>query len=181
MQNSNFIRIDSEHYLSPPTEKDIPALVKYLNDKDIFDRTLMIPFPYTEEAANWFIGYSEHLRNQFGHDLNMMIRQNDGSVIGGIGYHGKNNVPPLAHKDEIGYWIGKPFEGKGIMTKALAAMVEYGFNTRRLVRIEAPVYAHNIGSQKVLLKCGFKEEGYLPKAYFKNGIFQDGKLFALVR
>ena len=181
MMNQSVIRLDSEYYLSPPTEMDIPALVKFLNDKAIFDRTLMIPFPYTEEAGKWFISYCEHLRNQFGHDLNMAIRQKDGSLIGVCGFHGKNNIPPLAYKDEIGYWIGKPFWGKGIMTRALAAMVEYGFTVRGLMRIEAPVYAHNIASQKVLLKCGFKEEGYMPKAYFKNGVFQDGKLFALVR
>lgn len=175
------IRISEEYYFSPLTEADVPALVLYLNEKEIHDRTLMIPYPYTEEAGKWFVGFSEQLYKQFGHDLNFAIRKNNGELIGVIGFHGKNNMHPIAHKDEIGYWIAKPFWGKGIMTQALNAMIGYGIQVRGLSRFEAPVYAGNIASQKVLLKCGFKEEGHMPKAYFKNGIFQDGKLFALVK
>lgn len=175
------LRISEEYYFSPLTEADLPALVLHLNEKEIFDRTLMIPYPYTEEAGKWFIGFSEQLYKQFGHDLNFAIRDPNGNLIGVAGFHGKNNFPVLAHKDEVGYWIAKPYWGKGIMTQALSVLIEYGSNVRGICRFEAPVYADNIASQKVLLKCGFKEEGYMSKAYFKNGIYQDGKLFALVK
>jgi RimJ/RimL family protein N-acetyltransferase len=56
---------------------------------------------------------------------------------------------------EVGYWIGKEYWGKGVATKALAAFLNY-------VKIR-PLYAHvakhNIGSRRVLEKCGFKVTG----------------------
>lgn len=172
--------INDDYFFSPPEEKDVPALVEYLNDKEIHDRTLMIPHPYTKDAAEWFISFCGQLRRQFGHDLNLAIRNRSGALVGVVGFHGKNTIPPQAHRDEIGYWIARPLWGKGIMSAAIPVLVEYGRSVRGISRFEAPVYSGNIASQKVLLKCGFREEGTMRKAYFKNGEFRDGKLFALV-
>ena len=60
---------------------------------------------------------------------------------------------------EVGYWVGKEFWGKGIATKALAEFLNQ-VKTRPLV---AHVAKHNIGSRRVLEKCGFtliKEDKY---------------------
>lgn len=58
-------------------------------------------------------------------------------------------------QQEIGYWLGREYWGKGIATKALAAFLNH-------VK-ERPLYAHvakhNIGSRRVLEKCGFKIHG----------------------
>jgi RimJ/RimL family protein N-acetyltransferase len=56
---------------------------------------------------------------------------------------------------EVGYWIGKEFWGKGIATQALAEYVSI-VKARPLF---AHVARHNIGSQRVLEKCGFKVIG----------------------
>jgi RimJ/RimL family protein N-acetyltransferase len=66
---------------------------------------------------------------------------------------------------EVGYWVGKEFWGKGIATKALTEFLNQ-VKTRPLV---AHVAKHNIGSRRVLEKCGFtfiKEDKY----YNANGV-----------
>ena|SRR5688572_15413453 len=57
----------------------------------------------------------------------------------------------MSGKREVGYWIGKEYWGKGIATKALAAFLDY-VKTRPLY---AHVAKHNVGSRRVLEKCGF--------------------------
>lgn len=61
----------------------------------------------------------------------------------------------MSGKREVGYWIGKEYWGKGIATKALAALLD-------IVKMR-PLYAHvakhNIGSRRVLEKCGFTVVG----------------------
>jgi RimJ/RimL family protein N-acetyltransferase len=56
---------------------------------------------------------------------------------------------------EVGYWVGKEFWGKGLMTQALAEYISI-VKTRPLM---AHVARHNIGSRRVLEKCGFKVVG----------------------
>lgn len=175
------IALGNGYFLSPPNEDDIPGLILYLNDPYIFERTLMLPSNYGVEDAKRFLDSCKTQEEAFGHPLNFSIRDQGGKVVGGIGFHGKNGTPGLAHRDEIGYWMAKPFRGKGIMTCAIQKCVEYGFDTRNLLRIEAPVYSFNLESEAVLVRCGFTQEGYLRKAYFRNNIYHDAKFYAILK
>lgn len=175
------LALSNGYFMSPHTEADIPALVRHLNDPYIFARTLMLPADYEEADARRFLEICANHVAQFGHDLHFSIRNPQGETIGGCGYHGKNNVPGLAHRDEIGYWLATEYRGKGIMTEAVKAICEYGFTIRKLVRIEAPVYSFNLESEAVLKKCGFEYEGYWKKAFLRNEEYHDAKFYALVR
>lgn len=140
----------------------------------------MIPYPYKESDAKWFLKFCTDTDKSFGHHLNFAIRNSKNELIGVAGFHGKNIYPPIAHKDEVGYWVAKPFWKLGIMSAALPVLIQYGRQVRGIKRFEAPIYASNIASENLLRKCGFKEEGYFRNAYFKNGEFRDGKMFGLV-
>ena len=59
----------------------------------------------------------------------------------------------------LGYWLGQKYWGKGIMTKAARAVVNFGFIKLDLHKIKVEHFEENIGSQKVIEKCGFKKEG----------------------
>ncbi|MGB5228245.1 MAG: GNAT family protein, partial [Eudoraea sp.] len=74
---------------------------------------------------------------------------------------------------EIGYWIGEPYWGKGIATKAIKLITKYGFEDLKLVRIYAGVFEFNMVSMKVLENNGYKKEGVFKKAVFKNSNFFD--------
>lgn len=168
-------------YISLPKSQDVAEYVRHLNNAYIFQRTLMLPENYSEKDAVWFLNHCAEKQIEFGHPLNFAIRNDAGVLIGGCGFHGKNKIAGIAHRDEIGYWLSEEYRGKGIMTSAVRFLLQYGFEIRELIRIEAPVYAFNIESQKVLLRCGFTEEGYLRKAYFRNGEYHDAKLYAITR
>jgi RimJ/RimL family protein N-acetyltransferase len=62
-------------------------------------------------------------------------------------------------KGEIGYYLGSEFTGKGYMIKAVATLTEFAFKNLGYKEIYGKVHKDNIGSQKVLLKSGFSENG----------------------
>jgi RimJ/RimL family protein N-acetyltransferase len=174
------IKINEMFYLSHnPTEKDIDALFKNLNDIDIYNGTLRIPFPYTISDAELYISGCYKQKEEFGKPMKWQVRNNDGLLCGSIALlnnHGKDS-----HKDEIGYWIGKAYRNKGLMTDTIKAFSNLVFQYYGMVRLEATIYSYNIASQRVVEKCGFNYEGTLKKAYFKDGKYIDGKLYALVK
>lgn len=175
------IELTDGYYLSPPNEADIHAFVQHLNDPYIFARTLMLPANYAEKDARFFLTLCQSHLEIFGHPLHFSIRNPQGETIGGCGFHGKNTVPGLAHRDEIGYWLATEYRGKGLMTQTVNRIVEYGWNTRNLLRIEAPVYSFNKESAAVLERNGFTNEGLAKKAYFRNGEYHDAILYAIVK
>jgi ribosomal-protein-alanine N-acetyltransferase len=81
----------------------------------------------------------------------------------------------------IGYWMGARYAGKGYMTAAVRAVIEYGFDTLQLNRIEAACLPHNAASVRLLEKVGFTREGYARKYLCIDGRWQDHILFGLVR
>ena len=100
------------------------------------------------------------------------------TLIGGITLgHIRYGVAMNGH---IGYWMGEPHAGKGLMQDAVLTLVDYAFNTLRLHRLEAACIPGNERSIRVLEKTGFRREGLL-KSYLKiNGEWQDHLLFARI-
>lgn len=174
------IIIDNDYYLmSGPKVSDIDDFVFHLNDIGIYNGTLKIPFPYTKSDAEFYLQQYETRKKEFGHPMNWQIRTKEGRVIGGISLHGQYGKD--SHKDEIGYWIGRTFWNKGIMTKALLAFAKLVGDQLGVIRLEATIFNYNASSIRVVEKCGFIYEGTLKKAYFKDGKYIDGKLYALVK
>lgn len=77
-----------------------------------------------------------------------------------IGMIGFNSFVP-GHKGVLVFALVQEYWGKGYMTEAIAAVLEYGFTTLELKRIEAEVLPGNKASEKVLTKTGFRHEGLL--------------------
>ena len=82
---------------------------------------------------------------------------------------------------ELGYWIGKEYWNKGIISKAIVQMIDFGFNTYDITRIFAKTFGTNVASQKVLEKTGFKLEARIDKLVYKNNEFQDELIYAVRR
>jgi ribosomal-protein-serine acetyltransferase len=80
----------------------------------------------------------------------------DGQWIGGIGFSsfGTND-----RKTSIGYWLAQDFQGKGIMTDCVRALVNFGFEQLNLNRIVIRCAVENTKSRAIPLRLGFKEEG----------------------
>lgn len=97
-------------------------------------------------------------------------------IIGSCGYTQKQ-----LNSAEVGYELAKPYWRKGIMTEALIAIINFGFQNMDLNRIEALVMLDNIASINLLKKMGFIEEGLLREYGFWKGGFHDLKIFSLLK
>lgn len=81
----------------------------------------------------------------------------------------------------LGYWMGAPYAGKGLMSASVRAVAEYAFDTLHLNRLEAACLPHNTASIRLLEKVGFTREGYARKYLRIDGRWRDHILFGLVR
>ena len=99
-------------------------------------------------------------------------------LVGGISL--SNIRRGAAQTGTIGYWMGKPYAGQGIMFDALQCVIPYAFNTLRLHRLEAACIPGNKRSVRLLEKAGFEREGLLRSYLRINGLWQDHCLFARI-
>lgn len=68
---------------------------------------------------------------------------------------------PAFERAELGFWLGLPYWGRGIVTEAAEAMLRFGFYELDLHRINSQHLSHNPASGKVMQKLGMKYEGCL--------------------
>lgn len=144
------------------------------NNKKIWDNVRdAFGHPYTEKNAEEFIKRQDNsdMEKVFAIDYN-------GELCGLVGLILQKDV--YRKSAEIGYWIGEPFWGKGIATKAVELITEYAFDELKLIRIFAGAFEYNVGSMKVLEKNGFQKEGISKKMVFKNEkIWDEHKYYLL--
>jgi ribosomal-protein-alanine N-acetyltransferase len=74
---------------------------------------------------------------------------------------------------ELGYWIGKPYWGRGYATEAAAAVLDFAFGPLALHRVEATHFTRNPASGRVMEKLGMRLEGVFRDAHRKWGRYED--------
>jgi [ribosomal protein S5]-alanine N-acetyltransferase len=168
------IKVDENIQLDKITMEDKYSLIKYINHPTIYRNTLTIPYPYTENDADWWIMFVHLKEREEGKLTNWTIRMN-GELIGGLGLLLK--YPEVPGRDEFGYWLGEPFWNKGIMTKVVKAFSDFCFKELKYLQLEAPVFHYNNASAKVLTKAGFKFIMDIHNKYQKDGRYEDAKLY----
>ena len=173
------ILVNSEVHLSEFRLSDRCAIVALLNDQDIYDLTLRIPFPYSETDADAFLARVAKATEQQGQPAHFAIRTGDDSLIGGCGFDGFQ--VGKSHRAEVGYWLAKSWWGQGIMTAVVQRLCQHAFDEFGLAKITAHVFTGNRASARVLEKCGFVQEGLLRKHFFKDDKLIDARLFALLQ
>lgn len=81
----------------------------------------------------------------------------------------------------LGYWMGRDFAGRGLMSEAVGTVIPFAFDTLGLHRIHAAFLPANTASRRVLEKNGFREEGYAENYLQIDGKWCDHVLFGLTR
>ncbi len=109
----------------------------------------------------------------------LIFRRIDDVLLGGITL--SNLRRGVAQSATLGYWIGVPHGNQGYMTDSLAAILEFAFSRIGLHRIEAACLTANEASRRLLLRSGFREEGYAREYLRISGRWQDHQLFAILR
>ncbi|MDZ4768720.1 MAG: GNAT family protein [Chloroflexota bacterium] len=85
------------------------------------------------------------------------------------------------HHAEIGYDLSVSHWGQGIMSEALLPVLDYGFDTLDLHRIEARLTPENSASSRLLERLGFSHEGTLKERFYSHGRFWDDAFYGLLR
>jgi len=171
------LQVDDRIQLSAFRRSDKAALLEHLNEKEIYDCTLRIPYPYTEVHAEEWLARAEILDRREGPKTGWAIRNEAGLLIGGIRF--EDVEIGKTHRAEIGYWLAKPYWGQGIMTAVVKKACEFAFSELGLAKITAQVFAFNTASARE--KCGFGMEGYLKKHCWKDERPIDIRAYALLR
>jgi ribosomal-protein-alanine N-acetyltransferase len=100
-------------------------------------------------------------------------------LVGGITL--SNVRRGVAQASSVGYWMGAPYAGQGLMSRALRVLIPFSFNNLRLHRLEAACITTNAASIRLLEKSGFQREGCARQYLCINGMWQDHLLYGRLR
>jgi [ribosomal protein S5]-alanine N-acetyltransferase len=161
--------------LRPWVLGDLDSLVQYANNRKVtFQLRDRFPYPYTaEHGAQWI-----RMANQNFPTTNFAIEV-DQHAVGGIGFIQGEDV--FRCTAELGYWLGEPYWGRGLMTEAVQLVTRYAFETFEYYRIFAYVRETNPGSARVLEKAGYSFESRMRKSVIKEGNVWDCLVYVKIR
>lgn len=137
--------------LRPAQVGDAEPIARYLNDFDVAGNLARVPFPYhLGDARAWLRTRRPDLPIE---DTNFSIELPGHGLVGHVGFHLGGQGPI------IGYWLGKPFWGQGIMTEAVVACLGWFFDASPAPVIYSGVFHFNAASLAIQTKLGFTEIG----------------------
>lgn len=82
---------------------------------------------------------------------------------------------------EVGYWLGRAYWGRGLVTEALRAVTAAAWDEPDVARVYAMVFAWNRASMRVLEKAGYRREAVLVRAGVRDGTAFDRVVYAVTR
>jgi len=144
--------------LRPGWIEDAPALHAAVADEAVVRNLAHAPWPYTRLDAERFL-----TRERPPHEPSSLIfLRTDGAprLIGGIGF---GRTP--ANELELGYWIARPYWGRGYASEAGRAVIDHARESLRIPRLTAGHFLDNPASGRVLAKLGFHPVGRIALRY----------------
>lgn len=99
-------------------------------------------------------------------------------LVGNISY---NVINHSLKKVEIGYWLCSKYQGKGIVTRAVKALIHYAFDVLMMEKVQISVATNNQPSRKICEKLGMQQEGIITNAENLNGQIVDHVIYGLHR
>jgi RimJ/RimL family protein N-acetyltransferase len=138
--------------LRPLTPADAPRLAELANDFDVVRMTGGMPYPYALADAEGFIGRASEADPD--REAHFAIDLAGEGLVGSVGFYPRERPGP-----ELGYWLGRPFWGRGIATEALAAIMPWardGWGRRCVIACH---FHDNPTSAAALIRAGFLYTG----------------------
>ncbi len=132
--------------LRPISLFDVPMIVELANDWDVASMVSRLAYPYEpRHAKNWINEIEQNRRED------VWAIESDGYFAGCVGY----NRTSVMH-GELGYWLGKPYWGRGLATRAAWQILAHGFASEPFKYFHACHFTDNDRSKKVLEGLGFE-------------------------
>lgn len=137
--------------LRPWTESDAESLFEYAKDPDVGPIAGWPPHKSAEESL-------EIIRNVLsGAECYAICEKGKGVAIGSIELklNGHTDITERDDECELGYWLGKPYWGRGYMPEAARELIRHGFEDLGMTTIWCGYYDGNLKSKRVQEKVGF--------------------------
>ena len=138
--------------------------------------TEAIPHPYDDGlAAAWIARHPAAWEARL-ELFRAICLQASGTLVGCVSLE----LNRRHHRGTLGYWIGRDHWNRGICTEACREIIEVGFDTLQLNRIEAVHLSCNPASGAVLRKLGMRHEGTLRECNLTEAGYQDVEQYAML-
>jgi RimJ/RimL family protein N-acetyltransferase len=150
-------RLETERlWLRWPRAADSAYVAHLAGDPDVALQTARIPLPYEMHHAEAFI-IESRAENAAGAGLVLALTQKrkPNEPIGVIGLHGAGNRGVAT----LGFWLGKPFWGQGLMTEAASVAIDLVFGVTSLERIASFTMTTNDPALRLHRRLGFSTLG----------------------
>jgi RimJ/RimL family protein N-acetyltransferase len=144
--------------LRSPAAADAPRIAELACDKGVARMTTSIPYPLTLAQAEDFLARMDE-RDSDREELFAIEAPGEG-LIGLLGFH-----PNEAGAPEIGYWLGRPYWGRGYATEAARGAMAWVRDGWKKRYVFAGYFADNPASGEVLVKTGFLYTGEIKDRY----------------
>lgn len=128
-----------------------------------------------KDSENFITTSLENFKAAKGLELGIFYKD---VLVGCIGLHELNT---LHHKTSIGYWLGSQSQGKGLMTLAVQALIDYSFLTYNFNRVEIRAATENKKSRAIPERLGFVQEGTLRQAEFVENRYLDIVVYSVIK
>lgn len=145
--------------------RDVDRIVEFAGDYEVAKMLAEVPFPYTRGDAKSFI---VRAADQAASGSAIVCKIDRYGLIGVIGI---SEIQFLegARVGTLGYWVGRPFWGRGYATEASRALVGHAFGDLGFSAIKSGHFKENGSSGRVLTKTGFRYAGEGPKNCLARG------------
>jgi ribosomal-protein-alanine N-acetyltransferase len=162
--------------LRPFRPDDAPAVQELAAAFEVADTTLNIPHPYPAGAAEAWIATHPAQWEDGTLAVFAIVARDMSSLVGAIGLV----IAPQHACAELGYWIGKPYWGRGFATEAGRAVLHFAFGPLALHRIEGRHFTRNAPSGRVMRKLGMEFECVQRQSVRKHGRYEDVARYAVL-
>ncbi|MFY9815009.1 MAG: GNAT family N-acetyltransferase [Dehalococcoidales bacterium] len=170
--------------LRPYSLSDAKELQRLIGDRNVSDTLQLVPYPYLDGMAEEWINHqtieqSDVKNTHYSKDIHFAITNRQYGFL--MGTFSIMNISKVTDKAELGYWLGKPYWGKGYCTEAAKTAVKFCFEELRLNRVFATHMTRNTRSGRVMEKIGMKHEGHMRQYGKKWDKYEDGEMWAILR
>ena len=159
------------------TMKDATDIFAYASDPEVTKYVRFVTHKSIKDTHAFILRVQSSYRKGITPLWGMELKAS-GRIIGALGFL---QWPNPDERAELGYVINRNYWGKGLVTEAAAALVDFAFRKMKVNRIEAGTIVEHRASQRVLEKLGFKIEGVLRQRELIKGRFPDVTMYSLLR
>ncbi|WP_240221802.1 GNAT family N-acetyltransferase [Rheinheimera hassiensis] len=159
--------------LKPLVSADSASLLQIFSDPEVMKYWNTPPWSDIQDAYRFVDNSNDAMQRQESLVLGVYLK----STAELVGKCMLFSYDKESKRAEIGFGLSRACWGKGYITEAGEALIQYGFNSLGLRRIEAEIDPDNQSSAKALEKLGFYQEGLLRQRWEINGIVSDSALY----